>query len=79
VRQVHRPVNVLTDENGIPSKLKGPRKPVAVRRILDFWCYGGRWWLSEPPRDYFLLELDSGHVVEVFRADERWVLSRVAD
>lgn len=52
---------------------------MAVRRILDFWCYGGRWWLSEPPRDYYLLELESGHVVEVFRAAKDWTLSRVAD
>jgi hypothetical protein len=79
MRQRMIPVNVMTDTNGNPSKLKGPRKPVHVRRIIDAWRYGGRWWLSEPPRDYYLLELDSGHVVEVFRADERWVLSRVAD
>ena len=52
---------------------------MTVRRILDFWCYGGRWWLNEPPRDYYLLELESGHVVEVFRAADSWTLSRIAD
>ena len=79
MRQVHRSVNILTDENGIPSKLKGPRKPVNVRHVLDFWYYGGRWWLNELPRDYYLLELDSGHIVEVFRTADSWTLSRVAD
>jgi hypothetical protein len=79
VRQVHRAVNVLTDAKGHPSGLDSLRKPVSVRRILDFWCYGGRWWLNEPPRDYYLLELETGHVVEVYRARENWVLSRIAD
>lgn len=72
-------MNVLTDLNGHPSGLDGPRKPVSVRRILDFWRYNGRWWQGEASRDYYLLELDSGHVVEVFRADDTWVLSRIAD
>jgi hypothetical protein len=72
-------VNVVTDANGIPSGLNGPQRPVGVRRVLDFWRYGGRWWLSEPPRDYYLLELETGHVVEVFRAADSWTLSRVSD
>ncbi len=76
---MHQPVNVLTDAKGHPSGLDGPQKPVNVRRILDFWCYGGRWWLNEPPRDYYLLELDSGHVVEVYNAADNWTLSRIAD
>lgn len=50
-----------------------------VRHVLDFWYYGGRWWLNEPSRDYYLLELDSGHIVEVFRTADSWTLSRVAD
>jgi hypothetical protein len=35
--------------------------------VLDAWRYGGRWWLGEPPRDHYLLELDDGRVVEVTR------------
>jgi hypothetical protein len=30
-------------------------------------------------RDYFLLEVAGGLVLEVFREGERWVLSRVLD
>ena len=72
-------VNVLTNANGHPSGLNGPRKPVGVRRVLDFWRDGGGWWRGEPPRDYYLLEVETGTVLEVYRAGETWVLSRVAD
>jgi len=72
-------VNIVTDPSGHPSKLDGPRNPVAVRRILDAWRYGGRWWQGEAPRDYYLLELETGHVFEVFCSEGRWTLSRVAD
>lgn len=82
-------MNVTTDPDGHPSRLEGPRQPVNVRRILDFWRYGGRWWVGEPPRDYYLLELETGHIFEVYRevtgpsgpnlAAEHWTLSRIAD
>jgi len=61
-----------------------------VTRVLDRWRAGGRWWQGEAPRDYFLLELAGGMVVEVYKEDKgaeadeareenTWVLSRVAD
>lgn len=72
-------MNILTDAKGHPSGLDGLRMPVSVRRILDFWRYNGRWWQGEEPRDYYLLELETGHVVEVYRAADTWTLSRIAD
>jgi len=47
--------------------------------VIDSWRYGGRWWVGEPPRDYYLLELETGHVFEVYYAGETWMLSRIAD
>lgn len=73
------PVNVLTNENGHPSGLNGPQRPVKVVYILDFWQDGGEWWKNEPARDYYLLELETGNVCEVFRAEDGWTLSRIAD
>ena len=74
-------INILTDEVGTPLKLKGQGRDrdVRVRRVLDCWRYGGHWWLGEAPRDYYLLELETSHVFEVFRCEECWVLSRVSD
>lgn len=48
-------------------------------RLLDRWRAGGRWWRLEEGRDYFLLEVEGGLVLEVFRQGEAWVLSRVWD
>lgn len=48
--------------SGSPSRV-GERR---VLRVLDRWRYGGRWWRREGPRDYYLLELEGGGVVEVF-------------
>ncbi len=79
MKQLHRTINVLTNPQGHPSGLNGPQKPIAVRQILDFWRYGGRWWLDEPPRDYYRLELETGHIVEVYHAADQWVLARVSD
>lgn len=73
------PLNVLEDANGHPSGLNGPQRPVGVSRILDFWTDGGRWWLNEPERRYYLLELETGNVWEVFKAADAWTLSRISD
>ena len=72
-------MNITTDAKGSPSKLEGPQKPVNVRRVIDSWRYGGRWWRDEAPRDYYLLELETGHIFEVFRSEGRWTLSRISD
>lgn len=70
---------MLTNHNGNPLKLKDRGRERKVVRILDFWRYGGRWWVGEPPRNYFLLELSDGNIVEVYQAAKHWTLSRVAD
>jgi len=57
--------------------LKGRRH--RVERIVDAWRYGGRWWRGERPRDYFLLELEGGLLLEVYREGETWVASRWID
>lgn len=88
-------ITVQCDPQGNPSRLEGKARQRGVTRVLDRWRAGGRWWEGEPPRDYFLLELAGGMVVEVYKEDreaseaeeskkeesekETWVLSRVAD
>lgn len=72
-------MNITTDKIGNPSGLDGPRRSVKVRRILDFWRYSARWWEGQAPRAYYLLELETGHVIEVYQSTDTWVLSRISD
>lgn len=58
-------------------RVRGQRHRVV--RVLDRWRYGGRWWRGEPPRDYLLLEVEGGGVLEVFREGNRWFASRWLD
>lgn len=50
-----------------------------VTRVLDRWRYDGRWWEREIHRDYLLLELRGGGVVELFREGEAWWVARAND
>lgn len=50
-----------------------------VHRVIDEWRVAGRWWASEIRRDYYLLELDGGKLVELYREGERWCVTGVAD
>ncbi len=50
-----------------------------MRRLLDNWSAAGRWWLGEPERLYFLVELENGWVAEVYREEDRWVLAALHD
>ncbi len=47
--------------------------------MLDRWRYDGRWWEREIHRDYLLLELRGGGVVELFREGEAWWVARAND
>jgi len=71
------PVQVFCEE-GRPRWVayRGRRKVV---RLLDRWRAGGRWWRLEAGRDYFLLEVEGGLLLEVYREGEAWILSRVLD
>lgn len=51
----------------------------AVLQVLDRWRYDGRWWEHETRRDYYLLELQGGSTVEVFKEGEAWWVARTSD
>ena len=50
-----------------------------VRRVIDEWRVDSRWWTREIRRDYYLLELEGGQLVEVYREGEGWCVTGVAD
>lgn len=50
-----------------------------MTRVLDRWRYDGRWWEGEIHRDYFLLELHGGAVIELYREGDAWWVARASD
>jgi hypothetical protein len=67
---------------GAPSR-RTPRRPLPPRRVinvLDRWHYAGRWWETrELHRGYYLLELDDGAQLELFREGDDWWVARTTD
>lgn len=47
--------------------------------MIDEWRVAGRWWAKEMRRDYYLLELDGGRLVEIYREGGEWCVTGVAD
>lgn len=60
-----------------------PRRAAPSRRVanvIDSWRYDGRWWEArELHRDYYLLELDGGAQLELFREGAEWWVARASD
>lgn len=62
----------------------GPRttspRPRRVLNVIDQWRYDGRWWEEHPlGRDYYLVELEGGIQAELFRENDEWCITRIAD
>ena len=74
------PLDVTGDP---PQTVSYKGRTRSVSRVIDRWHALGRWWHQEPPRDYYLLELTGGTVIEVYTAQypegQRWMLSRTFD
>lgn len=51
----------------------------SAARVIDEWRVDARWWDRELHRDYYLLELNGGKIIEIYREGERWCVTGVAD
>lgn len=50
-----------------------------MARVIDQWRVASRWWASELRRDYYLLELVGGILIELYREGESWCVTGIAD
>lgn len=50
-----------------------------VKRIIDEWRVAGHWWASEMRRDYYLVELEGGKLIELYREEESWCVTGISD
>lgn len=66
---------------GLPSPAPGRRAPARrVISVIDAWRYDGRWWEPrELHRDYYLLELEGGAQLELYREGDAWWAARASD
>lgn len=62
-----------------PARAPAHTATRTVLRVLDRWRYDGRWWELEIHREYYLLELQGGSTLELFREEDTWWAARVSD
>ena len=50
-----------------------------VSRVVDEWRIATRWWERELQRDYYLVEVDGGHHMELYCEAGRWYVTGIED
>lgn len=63
---------------GVPRRVRLGGQWFRVRRVIDGWMVRSRWWADDEERLYVRLETD-GPVLEAYRHDGTWALSRILD
>lgn len=64
--------------SGRPRRIQWRKQRYNVEEVIDFWISQTKWWSVEEKRIYLRLATDRG-MMEVFRQDASWILSRLAD
>jgi hypothetical protein len=79
MKRTDTPVDVIV-QSARPIRITWNGKHLAVQEIIDFWVYQTRWWRprGDERRVYYRLRTAEG-TVELYRSDDEWVLSRIAD
>ena len=61
------PIQVRTDEDGLPTELHRRGKQFRVVAVRERWRIDDKWWCSPISREYFALVLEDGRPVILFR------------
>lgn len=80
MKAIQQEVKVELHE-GRPVRVNWGARHYGISGILDAWRYGGRWWLGEPPRDCYLVELGA-LTAELHHESAplgRWWITRMVD
>jgi hypothetical protein len=77
VRVVDENIEVKIARNS-PSEIRRGPITYQVSDVLGYWIVQSKWWLREERRLYMHLITDHG-MVEVFRRDNDWILSKIWD
>lgn len=63
-------------DHGTPVAIRGAHQERRVLHVLTTWRYRGRWWHHEITRDYFMIELHGGAIVDIFCENECWFATK---
>ena len=61
------PVQVRTDEEGLPAELHRRGKRFRVVAVRERWRIDDEWWRTPISREYFALVLEDGRPIILFR------------
>ena len=78
MKAYQEPVTVRS-QDGWPASIRWQKLTYAVAKVLDFWILQSKWWIREEKRVYFEVLCRDGSLMEIYRRDGEWVLSRVRD
>lgn len=78
MRLIHEYVDMHTDDLGRPRQFIWRQQHYQVDRLLDVWTSRRRWWSLDDLRLYCLVQCNSA-IMELYRTNDRWYLSRLAD
>ena len=67
--------------DGHPTRLTWDDRAFPVSMVLDWWRFGGRWWLGEGPYDCYLVQAGAltAELHHEASGEGRWWLARLQD
>lgn len=69
-----RPMQVVTNGHGVPTKVRARNRVKHVEAILETWRIDDEWWREVISRTYFSLLLEDGGHLTVYQdlVEGRW-------
>ena len=81
MRQLNASLPVQLDGNGRPLAVLCHGEFLQVSSIIDSWQWAGDWVNGVSERNYWLVAVDGGGVLEIYEEQDtgQWVLSAMQD
>lgn len=81
MRQLNSSLPVQLDSEGKPLAVLCDREFLQVSGVIDSWQWAGDWVNGVSERNYWLVSVDGGGVLEIYEEQDtgQWVLSAMQD
>jgi len=61
------PIQVRTDDEGLPAELRQKGKRLRVLAVRERWRIDDEWWRNPISREYYALVLEDGRLIILFQ------------